>query len=237
MNRHFLFPLIAIVGISVFWPGMSTAQNKGKGGNNEVEIEGTIVQVTPQGLVVDGADGTKYLVVAGRSSQVTLQGKASKEFMVPGSYLEFEVELDHAWKSTMDVDGLTVVSFSNLNPPGLFPKSLLPKDFVRDENARAMFIVRGKMLTPRNGMLLVQTGQKIVSTKLAERVNLLARFDNWALAAVGDTVTGTVDLRPQPNTGFTQVTCKKLVIDAIEPIEPPNSKNADAKSKTEKTPK
>jgi hypothetical protein len=232
MNRRILFALVALGGALLLWPAAATAQKNGKGGE-ELEIEGTIAQVTPQGLVVQLADGTKYLVGAGRSSQVTLQGKATKECMVQGSYLEFEVELDHAWKSTMEVAALTIVSFSNLNPAGLFPQSVLPRDFIRDENARAMFVVRGKMLAPRNGMLVVHTGQKIISTKLAPTVALSARFDNWALASPGDTVIGTVDLRPQPNTGLTRVTCKKLTIDAAEAISPPASKPAEAKSKVE----
>lgn len=239
MNRRFLLALLALGGMGALLPAAAPGQRKANGGKgaDELEIEGTIAQVTPQGLVVELADGTKYLVGVGRSSQVTLQGKATKECVVQGAYLEFEVELDHAWKSTMDVAALTVVSFSSLNPAGLFPQSVLPRDFIRDEQARAMFVVRGKMLAPRNGMLVVHTGQKIISTKLAPTVELSARLDNWAMAMPGDTVTGTVDLRPQPNTGLTHVTCKKLTIDAAEPISPPPSKSAGSKPKPEKSAK
>lgn len=238
MNVRVVSALVAFVGLAVIWPDWAAAQKRQKGGNGgqgnnaeEVEIEGQVKQVTPQGLVVDTADGTRYGIGVGRSSQVTLQGEASKAFLVAGTFLEVELELDHAYKPTKEAPALTVVNISAANPPGLFSKLVLGRDFTRDENARADFLARGKMLAPKDGMLVLQTGQKIVSTKMTPGYILSARFDNWALAAVGDAVKGTVEVRPQPNTGLTQATCKKLTIDAAKPIEPPKTKNDEPKPK------
>lgn len=236
MNRRIIAALLALFGTLVIGLQPAAAQKGGKRGAppEELEIEGQVKQVTSQGLIVETADGTKYGIGVGRSSQLTLQGEASKAFLAAGTYLEFEAELDHAFKSTHEPKSLTIVNVSTANPAGLFPQTVLPRDFIRDEKARATFLVRGKMLAPRDGALVVQTGQKIVTTKMAEGYTVAARFDNWALATAGDVVKGTVQLRPQPNTGIVQVTCQKLTIDAAQPIEPLKAKADEPKPERSK---
>ena len=196
---------------------------KGKDKEGEVQVDGTIRQVSSQGLLVDGEDGNKYLIGVTGASQVTLQGAADLAFLTAGAYFEFEAELDRNGNLTGPIASVTLVEASNLNPPGLFPISVLDGNTPIGE-ATAAYLVRGKLVSYRDKTLLVQTGRKNVVAKLEEGAALQARFDNWSLAAVGDEVRANVELVPQINTGVTRVTARKVTVRAAETIRPAGTK-------------
>ena len=234
-RRFLVTALHATAGALV--AGKSSAQEQGKGEKkgsdkkvrgkdkeNEIRIDGTIRQVAPQGLVVDGADGNKYLIGATGDSQVTLEGAADAAFLAPGAYLEFEADLDRNGLPNKPIGEVTFIAASNLNPPGLFPFSVTDENAPSGGTTAAAYLVRGKLVAHRDKKLSVQTGRKIVVAELDEIVALHARFDGWKLAAAGDSIRANVELLPQINTGLTRVVARKATIRAADPIRPTGSK-------------
>lgn len=238
MHRRTVLAALVALGPSLLWPHRAWSQKKPKGGGKgkenkdkdkdaEIQLDGKVKQVSPQGLVVEAEDGTNYLIGIAPNSQVTLQGRATKGFLVSGAFVEFEVNLDRSGTATSDVASLTFVDVSPLNPAGLFPTSLPEAGGAKEKDDKAggsSYLVRGKIVAPRNGMFTVQAGGKTISAKATADIALQARFSNWSLAAASDQVKGKAEQLPQANTGLTRVVAKKLNIHASQAIEPAKSK-------------
>lgn len=211
--------------------GGKGGQKGGKGKENLLQISGTVRQVSAQAIVVESDNGARYLIGATPESQITLRGEASEELLKTGATVEFEMDFDRLGNPIGSIDAITFVEISSLNPMGLFPRTVAGLKNAADENGQTSFLARGKISSLRNGMLVVQTGGRPLLAKLEDDVDYAARFDRWVLAAVGDSVTGAVELLPQPNVGLTNVLASQLTIDAAEPIGPIKPKRADSKTK------
>ena len=59
-----------------------------------IKIDGTVTQIVPQGIVVNGKDGKKYGVGFTPTSKVGLVGTAGVDFLKPGTFVQFDVDLD-----------------------------------------------------------------------------------------------------------------------------------------------
>lgn len=215
--------------------GQKAGQKGGQGKDKEnlLQLSGTVQQVSPQALVVEADGGDRYLIGGGPESKVTLEGDASEEFLKPGAVVEFEMDFDRSGNPIRTIDKLTFVEVSTLNPVGLFPRTVPELAGAADEKGQSSFLVRGRASSLRNGTLVIQTGGRPLLAKLGEDVTYMARFERWALASVGDSVSGTVELLPQPNVGLTRVLANQITVQASGMIEPPNAKRAESKSKGE----
>lgn len=213
--------------------GDKKGKGKGKGKNDELPIEGTVRQVSPQGLYVEGEDRARYLIGVADGSQVTLQGDVDASFLTPGAFVEFDVLLDRAGNPTEEVKAVTFVDASPLNPVGLFQASQPTSEGGKVESA--LFLVRGRVTTSRPGQLVVQAGERNVSIKIAEELALTCRLDGWNFASPGDSIRGNVEYVPQPNTGIVHVVARKLTIRTAKPLKPVSAKSAVSKSSSTKT--
>ena len=141
MKRRTLQTLVAV---AAFFPFATSAfaqkgrggggqKNGGKGGkfgggegrdhskDNQLDFAGEVQQITSQGLLVESTDGLKYLIAVAEESRITFGGPASRDFLKPGQLVEFEVELDRAMRPVSEVETMTFVDPSPLNPIGRFP--------------------------------------------------------------------------------------------------------------------
>lgn len=213
--------------------GGNKGKGKGKDKDNEVQIDGTVRQVSPQGIYVEGDDRTRYLVGMAEGSQVTLLGDVDASFLTPGTFVEFDVELDRAGNPTQEVKSLTFVDASSWNPAGLFQTSAPTSEGGKE--GLVAYLVRGRVSTARTGQLVVQTGERIVSVKTSAELSLTCRLDGWNFASVGDSIRGNVEFMPQPNTGITHVVGRKLTIRAAKPLKPSTGKPSAIKAGTAKS--
>lgn len=207
-------------------------KGKGKDKENLLPFSGTVRQVSPQALVVEADDGARYLINAAAESQVTLKGAAAETMLKPGAVVEFQMDFDRNGNPVRTVDAITFVEISMLNPMGLFRRAVPELGNAADENGRTAYLARGRLSSVRNGTIVLQTGGKPLLAKLAEEVAYAARFEHWAAAVEGDSVTGTIELLPQPNVGLTRVLADQITIEAAAPIEPPGAKRPVPKSKS-----
>ncbi len=205
---------------------------QGKDKANEVKFSGTIKQITSQGIVVDSDDSKHYLIGFGSNSDVNVEGEASQDFLAPGTSLEFDVDLNREGKPVKEIQGLTVIELSNLNPPGLFPTTIPDAFSLQNASATKTFMARGRVTSYKEGMLTLQTGSKSIVVKVSKNFSLEVRLSNWRLASVGDTVKGAGDLPPQANAGLMRVVARRLTIRTAKPIEPKGAKRENEKAKS-----
>lgn len=205
---------------------------KGKDKENLLQISGTVRQVSPQALVVEADDGARYLINAAGDSQVTHKGAAAETMLKSGAVIEFEMDFDRGGNPVRPVDAITFVEISMLNPMGLFRRAVPELGNATDEIGRTSYLARGRHSAVRNGTIVLQTGGKVLSAKLGDDVGYSVRFDHWVAAVAGDSMTGTIELLPQPNVGLTRVLADQITIQAAAPIEPPGAKRPMPKSKS-----
>lgn len=203
---------------------------KGKDKENLLPLSGTVQQAAAQALVVESDDGARYLVGIDHEAQITHEGEASEEFLKSGTVVEFDVEFDRGGNLVHEIRAVTFVEASALNPVGLFPRAVQGLAGSANEQGQSSFLARGRVASVRNGSMVVQTGNRPLMVKLADDVSYAARFDRWTLAAIGDTVSGEVELLPQPNVGLKRVVARRVTVQAAAMIEPPG-KRRPAKSK------
>lgn len=240
MDRRIATATMLVACATLFLPDVLAAQNpkKPKGGRKAKEevhgtpIDGTIRQISPQGVFVETGGGDKFMIALNRDTQVSLHGQVSPEMLASGAFVEFEVELDRAGAPATELKAITLVDYSPINIAGLFPTSVEAGEDNSASGAHASFLARGRVASHRNGVLIVQTGQKTVIAKVADDVALSARLDSWALAAAGDAISGTVELVPQVNTGVSHVIGKQLSIQAARPIQPLKSRREAPRART-----
>lgn len=207
--------------------GDKKGKGKGKDKDNEVQIEGTIRQISPQGIYVEGEDRTRYLIGVADAVQVTLQGDVDASFLTPGAFVEFDVELDRVGNPTEEVKTVTFVDASPLNPAGLF-QTTVPK-VEGEKEGRAAFLVRGRLTTGRSADRR-STGERNVIVKTRADLVLTCKLDGWNFATPGDSLRGNVEFVPQPNTGITHVVGRKLTIRTAKPLKPATAKSSSTKS-------
>lgn len=247
MQRRQLLHRLALGGIATLCPSFAAAQKGGKGGGvgggggkggggkggkgkdekdkNLTEITGTIKGLSPQGVLVESDDNKKYLVAVKADSQIELTGEADSSLLAQGSFVEFEAELDRQGNATSEVAALTLVEPNAVNPPGLFPTSLPTGDKEKsDDSTKPTFLVRGRVMPPRGGQLVVQALGKNISAKVSSDVTLAVRFNSLTHASSGDPISAKVEQVPQPNTGVIRVIGHELTISAAAPIQSPKAK-------------
>lgn len=213
--------------------GDKKGKGKGKDKDNEVQIDGTIRQISPQGIYVEGDDRTRYLIGVAEGSQVTFQGDVDASFLTPGAFIEFDVELDRAGNPTEEVQSVTFIDTSSWNPAGLFQTTVPASE--GEKEGRALFLVRGRVTTIRPGQLVVHAGERNVSVKTSAELSLTCKLDGWNFASAGDSIRGNVESIPQPNTGITHVVGRKLTIRAAKPLKPSAGKSTVLKNGSSKS--
>ncbi len=246
MQRRQLLHRLALGGIATLCPSFVAAQKGGKGGGgggggkggggkggkgkdekdkNLTEIAGTIKAISPQGVLVESDDNKKYLIAVNADAQIELTGEADSSLLALGSFVEFEAELDRLGNAASEVAALTFVEPNAVNPSGMFPTSLPTGDKEKsDDSTKPTFLVRGRVMPPRGGQLVVQTLGKNISAKVSSDVTLAVRFNSLTHASSGDTISAKVEQVPQPNTGVIRVIGHKLTISVAVPIQSAKAK-------------
>jgi hypothetical protein len=240
MNRRRALSMALIPLAFSLISGQAWGQKKGGGGNkggkggggggknggdkkdkaNEIHFSGSIKQILPQGLVVASEDSKNHLIGFGPTSEVMVEGEASKEFLAPGVSVEFAVELNREGKANQEVSRLTIVELSPLNPAGLFPTTIAGGSEKPEAATTRPYLARGRITAYQDEQLTLHMGAKSIVVRVSKGSTLEARVSNWRLAKVGDTVKGSGELPPQANLGLMRVVAKRLMIQTSTTIAP-----------------
>jgi hypothetical protein len=180
-----------------------------------VKVNGKVAQVVPQGIMVTGNDNKQYAVGFTPTSKVGLVGTAGIDFVKPGTFVQFEVNLDEKGVPTDEVKKVQITQQSNTVTPGMSPSK--GPDY--KEGEPDLFFVRGTVTTNRDNTLTVAAGNKRLTVKVAEGVTVPVTIADWTMAKPGDAISGDGLAFPQPNLPFTPVQGTLIEIKAAAPLD------------------
>lgn len=211
---------IVALGLSVLFSQSASAQQPAAPpGGTIMKIDGKVSQVVNgQGLLVNGNDGKTYAVFFTNASKYSVTGTASPEFLVPGSFIQLDTELDDKGQPVGEVKKLQIVQQDNINQPGIYSEAGPDGK----PGAAGKYFVRGLVKTNKANMLTVNASGKQLTFKIAEGVSMPVTVADWTLASVNDAIAGDGKSYAQqgaPATAPIPVWCERMEIKAINPIE------------------
>lgn len=209
--------VVAALALGLVGVGVSSAQAQAKKPplpkGTPVTLNGKVDQVVPQGLLIDAA-GKKYAMVVMPGSTLSVTGTATADFLGPGAFVQFDVELDSADKPKGEVTKIQITEQSSLNVPGIFNEA--GPDAVQGQGGK--YFVRGTVKTNKNGQLTVQAGPKPITVQVSGAAAIPVTFSDWRMASVGDSVTGSA-IAGQANPQFTPIVAENVTIKAAMPFQ------------------
>jgi len=211
MIRRFVVAICALLSLGLAADTASAQQPKG----TSVAIKGKVAQVVPQGILVDGDDNKKYAIGFNPKSKVTMAGTAGADYLAPGMFVQFEVELDATGKPSKEVAKLSITEQSAINQPGVF--STAGPD--AKPGAAGMYLVRGNVRANKGGTLTVAAGSKPLTVTVSGAMSIPVSNSNWQLAQPGDSISGDAQAFAQPNSPVTPALAERIEIKAVMPIQ------------------
>jgi hypothetical protein len=190
-------------------------QGKNAPKGTAIKVDGTVEQVVPQGILVTGKDKKQYAVGFTPTSKVGLIGTAGIDYVKPGTFVQFEVNLDGKGVPTEEVKKVQITQQSNTVTPAISPSK--GPDY--KEGEPDLFFVRGTVRTNKNGELTVVADKKSITVKVAEGVTIPVTIADWSMAKKGDVITGDGTAFAQPNLPYTPVQGVLIEIKAAAPLE------------------
>jgi hypothetical protein len=191
---------------------------KGKGNAGpqatDVIIDATVEQVVPQGIVANDKSGKKYAIGFDGTSKIGLKGNAGIEFVTPGSFVQFDVDLDEKGMPTAEVKKIQITTQSPINEPGIFSS----KGPDGKPGEAGTYFVRGTVRTNKDDTLTVSAGNKQMTVKVAAAITVPVTVADWRLAKPGDKLKGNGKAYVVPNAPMTPVLGTQIEITAAMPI-------------------
>ncbi len=210
MIRRFVVTICALTSLGLA-ADIASAQPKG----TSVAIKGKVAQVVPQGILIDGDDNKKYALGFNPKSKVTMAGTAGPDFVAPGMYVQFEVDLDSAGKPTKEIAKLSIIQQDAINVPGI--SSAAGPD--AKPGGAGAYLVRGTVRANKGGTLTVAAGSKTITVTLSGAATIPVTNSNWQLAQPGDSISGDAQAFAQPNSPVTPALAERIEIKAVMPIQ------------------
>jgi hypothetical protein len=201
--------IAAALGLSLVGSQSLLAQPKG----TSIKIDGTVEAVSAQGILVAGKDGKKYGVAFPPNAKVTLSGNAAPEFLKPGQYIQFSVNMDEKQKPTGEASKIQIVEQSPISLPGVMSER--GPDGKKGEPGP--FLVRGTIKTFKETTMSVAAGGPLVTVTISPSAVIPVTIADWDLASPGDTISGDGNALPA-QAGFTPVFAERIEIKSAVPI-------------------
>jgi hypothetical protein len=190
-------------------------QSKNAPKGTAIKVDGTVEQVVPQGILVTGKDKKQYAVGFTPTSKVGLVGTAGIDYVKPGTFVQFEVNLDGKGVPTEEVKKVQITQQSATVTPAISPSK--GPDY--KEGEPDLFFVRGTVRTNKNNELTVVADKRSITVKVAEGITVPVTIADWTLAKKGDEIKGDGTAFTQPNLPYTLVQGTQIEIKAAAPID------------------
>ena len=200
--------------------------------------EGQVDSASQEGVVAV-IGGNIYLIAPGPGALVTVQGPASRECLVPGTPVGFEVALDDKGKPTGEVERVWLHASG---PAGIHPQDEPPAKKPSRRRVAGIHnvvgVVKGTMPT---GEYTILAGTERLAVKLKEDVTVELNSANLALASKGDTlvVSGSYmqpDIQPGQPVPPLQAEATRLTVTLAKPFDPHAGKKRPVKPPARKQP-
>jgi hypothetical protein len=194
---------------------LSAQQRQQQPRTTPIKIDGKVEAVSPQGILVAGKDNKKYGMAFPPNAKVTLSGNAAPEFLKPGQYIQFTVNLDEKKKPTGDATKIQIIEQSNISSPGIFSE----KGPDGKPGEPGPYFIRGTIKSYRDGAMSVQAGGPLMTVNVPASAAIPVTIADWDLANVGDTITGDGQALPAQNGApFQPVFAERIEIKSVAPI-------------------
>ncbi|MBA4018095.1 MAG: hypothetical protein C0483_13060 [Pirellula sp.] len=209
MIRRFVVAICALSSLGI------AANNASAQKGSAVSIKGKVAQVVPQGILVQGDDNKKYALGFTPKSKVTMSGTAGADYLAPGMFVQFEVDVDDSGKPTKEVGKLSITEQSAINVPGI--SSTAGPD--AKPGAAGTYLVRGTVRANKAGTLTVAAGSKTMTVSMSGSMSIPVSNSNWQMAQPGDSISGDAQAFAQPNSDVTPAMAERIEIKAVMPIQ------------------
>jgi hypothetical protein len=180
----------AIVGLT-WCCGALPASGQFQAPPNSLEYEdtATVEAVQEHLLKVRDSKNDEWILETGDQTRVTVNGEAERECLRSGMFVQFKGELNKKGALQNDVEEVSIVTAEDKSSLGFFAveDEDRPGKPVRNPTG-GEYIVRGKLLTYRDGQFMVLAGSRKLSGKMAGDLKVKLDVDDLSLAQTGDSV-------------------------------------------------
>ncbi len=229
--------LLVLLGLSTAAYGVARQQPK----RENVRFEGELKAAQRGILQVVTAKGDQWFVKPPeKGDQVMYSAMAEPAWLRPGLIVRFLASLTNKGQATAPVREVTVftpkpgvqmgVVRDSTDTRGIFEDVEKPEK--PDPNAAAPYLVAGKLVSFKNGMMTVAWGGVSISAPLAEDAKVAVEVADFSLLREGD----KVEVQGWYYQAFpNQAQATRLTITSPEPLEGARSKTWRAKSRKERS--
>ena len=234
--------LAAFVGLIVV--AEAEAQRQGpKPKMARFAAQGVVQAVRPGAIQLLTNTNQTWIVFVDPKAKISVTGTAEADFLKPGLFVQFSVELDKRGKAQAPVGELTIFTPSEQAQIGIWPVDSVPEDEDEDDaqnrfgagaaNPRprpkrskgtvaGRYAVNGRITGIRKGAYTVFAGRGSVQIELTDKPQIKVDFADYTVAKKGDAITVSRGQRPQGVMGRAKATALEIVLS--EPLTGPRKK-------------
>jgi hypothetical protein len=198
---------------------------------DRVQVSGKIAEIGPGWVRVTSEDQQTWMIgIDPMRSEIQLTGEAEPGVLSSGVFVRFEAEVDKRGTARGVLKELTVFTPRGEIGEGIAEEGPPPEETPAEERERprkvpsTQALVAGRVKSFKNGLLLVDTPNKLVRAKVARDATVTLELADYALAQVGDAVEASV-WRAQPGGGLAE----KISIELAEKVTGPKKRGAGKK--------
>ncbi|HTM52962.1 MAG TPA: hypothetical protein VL175_03000 [Pirellulales bacterium] len=153
------------------------------------EDTGTLEGVQGSLLQIRDSKSDLWVMSIVDDTKIRIEGEAERDYLRPGVYVQFKVELDKRGAAKEPIKEIEVTPALGKASVGVFPPDDV--DGLRPVRSVAAgeYLVKGKIATLRDDQLVVMAGrQKIACTLSDEELAVKLNMDDLSLAKQGDAI-------------------------------------------------
>ncbi len=173
------------------WTCSSAARAQFEPPVNSLAFEDTgTLEAVEEGLIkIRDSKTEAWLLEIVADTKITVEGEAEPDYLHPGMPVRFNAKIDKKGALQKPVDEIEIFSPQTRSWMGLFPEGEDDPDAKPDRTGAAgSFQVKGKLISFRDGELMVSAGSRKISGKVADDFTVKVKLDDPTIAQNGDTV-------------------------------------------------
>jgi hypothetical protein len=185
---------LAVGVITILAPAAAQAQFSAPANSLVFDDSGTFEAMQGEVLRIRDSKNEPWLLKMVSESKVTIEGEADRDQLRPGTFVQFETEIDDDNAVTEGVAEIAITPTQAKTSLGLY--NVPAADSEHEEEPRPVrapaagkYLIKGKIATLRDGEFLIMAGRHRITGSLAEddlKVKLLS--DDLGMVRQGDTV-------------------------------------------------
>ena len=237
-----LFRLLLAAFVALVVVAEAEAQPRGaKPKMARFAAQGAVQAVGPGAIQILTNTNQTWIVFVDPKAKISVTGTAEADFLRPGLFLQFSVELDKRGKARAPVGELTIFTPSEQAQIGIWPVDSVPENGEDAQNrfgagaanqrpqskrskgtVAGQYAVHGRITGIRKGAYTVFAGRGTVQIELTDEPQIKVDFADYTVAKKGDAITVSRGQRPENMMGRAKATALEIVLS--EPLTGPRKK-------------